>query len=1172
MNGSLPYLTGTPLFMSTNSQQVFQTTSSSRWQRFKWGSRFLLFFIAIGIAVIIITLSRGDTPSMPRLISAQEKQVFLDTNSNSLFNKTKIGKQYGGFRKFINEKEMYNRGAYPIAKRFRRKNGLIVHADPNFYSFRKFGAGIRAAFYVDWDAQSYTSLEQNISHLNMVVPEWLFLDANGDSIVTRIDDRAYDIMKRSGVKIVPQLTNNIDKIFRGDVVHRIINDPGKKEKLITDLIRILETNKLSGVNVDFEDLVEQKNETLVQFQKELYERLHAKGLLVTQDVVPFNEDYNFKELSNYNDYIFLMAYDQFSESTMPGSIAHQKWIEAAVDEAAKKIPAQKLILAIAGFGYDWTVNKNGKPTHADPVTYQQVLVRARTYQSKIDFDNDSYNLSFDYTDDNGADHQVFFTDAATTFNALRFAAEYGLSGAALWRLGAEDSRMWDFYDRDMSKDSIRHFDFASFASISTAAGDENVDYEGKGGEILDIIGGPTSGRIVPEIDTSEMLISEESYDSIPSKWVAKTYGGDSANKKKLVLTFDDGPDPTYTPQILDILSKEHVPATFFLVGINAENNIPIVKRIYREGHEIGNHTFTHPNIAKVSKKRAILEMESTRLLIECITGHSTVMFRAPFNADFQPQKYEELIPVAWAHEKNYLDIGESIDPLDWEPDTPADSIVARVIREKKRLTRDGLNGNIILLHDAGGDSRRSTVEALPRIIRYFKNGGYTFTTVADLLGKKKEDMMPEVPRGSGYYIIQFESLLFEAGYWGGHILFSLFVLFIILSLGKILLMAILASRHHHQENRHHMIPLWSDKDTAPLVSIIVPAYNEEVNAVNSLNNLLKTDYPNFEIIFIDDGSKDSTFEKVNAAFKNESRIKVLSKPNGGKASALNFGIARSTAGFVVCIDADTKLLPDAVSKLMAHFGDAKVGAVAGNVKVGNEVNLITRWQAIEYITSQNFDRKAFAALNAITVVPGAIGAFRKKAIEEAGAFTTDTLAEDCDLTVRILRCGYLIKNENAAIALTEAPETVRMFLKQRFRWSFGVMQTFWKNRDALFNWKYKWLGWIALPNILIFQFIIPTIAPLADFFMVLGLVTGNQDKILTYYLVFMLVDAAVSILAFSFEREKYNKLIWLIPQRFIYRWLMYYVLFKTFRKAIKGELQNWGVLKRTGNVKDIVPV
>ena len=177
-------------------------------------------------------------------------------------------------------------------------------------------------------------------------------------------------------------------------------------------------------------------------------------------------------------------------------------------------------------------------------------------------------------------------------------------------------------------------------------------------------------------------------------------------------------------------------------------------------------------------------------------------------------------------------------------------------------------------------------------------------------------------------------------------------------------------------------------------------------------------------------------------------------------------------------------------------GKGIVGAVAGNVKVGNQVNLLTKWQAIEYISSQNFDRKAFAYLNAITVVPGAIGAFRKKAIEEAGGFTTDTLAEDCDLTIRILRCGYIVENDNTAIAMTEAPETLKQFFKQRFRWSYGVMQTFWKNRDALLNWRYRWLGYAALPNILIFQYIIPFVIPLADFFMVVGLLTGQcvQDR------------------------------------------------------------------------------
>ncbi|HMI60925.1 MAG TPA: glycosyltransferase, partial [Puia sp.] len=700
----------------------------------------------------------------------------------------------------------------------------------------------------------------------------------------------------------------------------------------------------------------------------------------------------------------------------------------------------------------------------------------------------------------------------------------GLAGTAIWRLGDEDPRVWYFYDQDMQKSAMGHFNFSAFSKVDAQAYADFVDYEGVG-EVLDIIATPTNGRITPEVNTGEMLISEETYDSLPSRFVARKYG--TTDSMKLVLTFDDGPDPSYTPKILDILSKYHVPATFFIVGINAENNIPLVKREFKEGHEIGNHTFTHPNIAKVSQRRAILEMESTRLLIECITGHSTIMFRAPYNADFEPEKWEELIPVAIARKKNYLDIGESIDPLDWEPGTPTDSIVDRVIRRKNEMTNAGLSGNIILLHDAGGEDRTATVEALPRIIEYYQKRGFHFVTVADILGKTRDEMMPPVPKGSGYYLLQINYYFAELGYWSGHILFSMFIVFMILSVGRVLFMGFIATREFIRERKYSLKPFWSPGgEDAPLVSIIVPAYNEEVNAVSSVESLLNRDYPNFEVIFVDDGSTDRTYERVSQAFAGHPKVKVLHKPNGGKASALNFGISQSTAEYVVCIDADTKLMGDAVSRLMEHFapgrllngagagleadetmpGKGVVGAVAGNVKVGNRVNLLTRWQSIEYISSQNFDRKAFAYLNAITVVPGAIGAFRKKAIEEAGGFATDTLAEDCDLTIRILRCGYIVENDNKAIAMTEAPETLKMFFKQRFRWSYGVMQTFWKNRDALLNWKYRWLGWVALPNILIFQYIIPLVIPLADFFMIVGLITGNASKIAGYYLVFMLVD------------------------------------------------------------------
>jgi poly-beta-1,6 N-acetyl-D-glucosamine synthase len=575
----------------------------------------------------------------------------------------------------------------------------------------------------------------------------------------------------------------------------------------------------------------------------------------------------------------------------------------------------------------------------------------------------------------------------------------------------------------------------------------------------------------------------------------------------------------------------------------------------------------------MSPQRAELEMKLTRLLIECVTGRSTILFRPPYNADSEPHTFEELMPIARSKKDNYYTVGEAIDPEDWEPGVTADTIFARV----KRIEKAG-RGNIILLHDAGGDTRSQTVKALPWIIHYFKNRGYQFIRVSDLMGKTYDDVMPLLPKSKDTWMIHANYWLASATYWGGEGVFILFLVAIALSMGRMLLMLIMAFYQMKKEKLLEpgyleVAASW-EKIGAPLVSIVIPAYNEEVNAIGTIESLLQQDYPNFDIIFVDDGSKDQTFERVKTAFAGNDKVHVVTKPNGGKASALNYGVHITEAEFMVCIDADTQLRPNAVSELMKRFTDDRVGAVAGNVKVGNENNILTYWQSIEYITAQNFDRRAFDLYNCITVVPGAIGAFRRTAIFDAGIFTTDTLAEDCDLTMRLLRSNYVVRNCASALAYTEAPETIGMFLKQRFRWSFGVMQCFWKHRDACFNSEYKAFGWLALPNILVFQIVLPFLAPLADLILVLSLIAASFSfvdastwHIVFYYVIFTLVDVAGAALAFAFEKEDPRKLFWMIPQRLFYRQLMYYILIRSFRRAIKGELQGWGKLKRTGNVK-----
>ncbi|MDI6689899.1 MAG: glycosyltransferase [Actinomycetota bacterium] len=497
------------------------------------------------------------------------------------------------------------------------------------------------------------------------------------------------------------------------------------------------------------------------------------------------------------------------------------------------------------------------------------------------------------------------------------------------------------------------------------------------------------------------------------------YGG-----KKIVLTFEDGPDPLYTPKILRILKRHDVKATFFVVGQKVLVHPELVRKEFDEGHEIGNHTFSHVHLAKTSRLQAHLELTLTQRLLQAITRKSFVLFRPP-EVFFAGDKinYEGLKAIKIAQDFGYISVLYGIDPQDWKR-PGVEQMLKSCLSEVER-------GSVILLHDGGRDCSQ-TVEALPKIITSLKGKGFEFVTLSELLLLNRAEVLRPASRAEqfmGYTVLG----TYRAWLWAKKFFVVIFILAILLTFIRTILVALFALFQKVYIGRR--IPAVLNHN--PRVSILVPAYNEEKVIGNCINWLLQTTYPNYEIIVVDDGSTDGTADEV-LKFAHYPEVKLIRKPNGGKASALNEGIRNSDGEILVMMDADTKFEPNTVGELVRHFKDPKIGAVSGNIKVGNRNTILTLWQSMEYIMSCNLDRRMMSILNCITVVPGPVGAFRREAIEEAGYFSSETLAEDTDMTMSIRKLGYKICYEDHAVAWTEAPNDLSGLWKQRYHWSYGT--------------------------------------------------------------------------------------------------------------------------------------
>ncbi|WP_320782303.1 glycosyltransferase [Streptomyces sp. CRN 30] len=618
----------------------------------------------------------------------------------------------------------------------------------------------------------------------------------------------------------------------------------------------------------------------------------------------------------------------------------------------------------------------------------------------------------------------------------------------------------------------------------------------------------------------------------------------------LVLTFDDGPDPTWTPKVLDVLKKHDAHAVFFVTGTMASRYPDLVKRMVDEGHEIGLHTFNHPDLSYQSQTRIDWELSQNQLALTGAAGIRTSLFRPPYSSFADAMDNKSWPVTEYIGSRGYLTVVNNTDSEDWKK--PG---VEEIIR---RATPHGGKGAIVLMHDSGGD-RHQTVRALDRFLPDLQDRGYEFDNLSEALDMPSAHSSvtgADLWKAKAWvFLVQASEKVTDALVVGLAVIGTLVI-------GRFGLMLLLSFVHARKVRRKRFS--WGPPVTEP-VSVLVPAYNEAKCIENTVRSLMAGDHP-IEVIVIDDGSTDGTARIVEAM--GLPGVRVIRQLNAGKPAALNRGLANARYDIVVMMDGDTVFEPATVRELVQPFGDPKVGAVAGNAKVGNRDSLIGAWQHIEYVMGFNLDRRMYDMLGCMPTIPGAVGAFRRSALEPIGGMSDDTLAEDTDVTMALHRAGWKVVYAENARAWTEAPETVQQLWSQRYRWSYGTMQAIWKHRRAVIDKGPSGrFGRVGLPFVSLFMVVAPLLAPLIDIFLLYGIIFGPTEKTIGAWLGVLALQAVCAAYAFRLDRERMTHLISLPLQQILYRQLMYVVLLQSWITALTGGRLRWQKLRRTGVVE-----
>lgn len=1129
----------------TAGDPIFEDLGGRRFRRLKrWGRAAFLIFAAWAVAMAVVVLAPGMDPAGDAALRDVRDQAAPgpgpDAESGSaglLINARADGSPDRGVLPVPAAAEGRPRciGERPAA-------GAAVAATGDLRKLRVHAlvpGGMENAFL---------PLLRNCNQIDVILPEWF--EISGASLaVSSLDVDPEMLEALAAIRTERPGEVGLWPIFglaeslTAEVFVNGLADERMRAGLADRIVRVAKAEKAQAVCLRLGGVKPADLPVVAPFFAALADRAHESGMDLCLIAALADQQWASADFVAAFDKVIVSAYQEPWIGSYPQPLAPLEWFAQQVKAIQASVPDEKLVVAVGGHAVDW-ISGRAVP---ERISLAEAMFRISEARASVEFSPRAGNSHASFFDRSGNRHQIWMLDAAAVHNSMRMLQDLGIADIAVPSLGEEEPAYWSVLEGRLPADAKTTFGVPAFP--------DNVVYTGEG-SFYRLASVGTPGRRLWRLDPEGVFIRDLRYDAIPRPVHMERYGRQAP--RQIALTFDDGPNPEATGAILDALKAVDAPATFFVVGTAALAAPEMLQRAVDEGHTIGSHSFSHPHMDDLGDFMARTELSANRSLIEGVIGRTPLLYRPPYTRGPGPLNASEALAFAAPNEEGHVVVGSDLVPPDWQGVSAAE-IVRQVI--------DGLGktgGNVIVLHD-GRATGMHTAEAVRLLVPELRARGYEIVPVAQLLGMTPDAVMPRIDlpasvfKGLSVSLITLWILFLTRVFW----------LCIFASVLRSLLYLFLSARRDPVYPRNFAPP--------PSVTVVVPAYNEEEVIVSTVRSVLDSDYPELVCLVVDDGSTDGTLARLNQAFADDPRVRVLTQANRGKWQALNLAFQSIDTEIAVCVDADTRIARDAISEIVRPFADSKVAAVAGTVVVANTRNLLTRFQSIEYVNAQQIGRRAQEHLNGILVVPGALGAWRVEAVRDVGLFSHETLTEDADLTIWLRRAGYRIAYAENARSYTEAPTDVRSLLKQRLRWSFGNLQTLWKHRGAFREFGPRRV--FSMLDMVFFGYVLPILSPILDalflYFLTSLCLDWYSGRVaegpemshlsLLFVAVVQATDILVAVVAHRRQRLPVLRLIYQVPlMNLLYRPLLYITVYRALWAALSGRLARWNKLRRQG--------